>query len=72
MLNDTVMVLKTQQLDLEIESMDGSLKCAISPYTTQHATMEMPAVDWSEVHQRWSHLRDIPFHNRYAGGIGLS
>ena len=54
---------KDDPVQMKLESLDGSTKAKINPYTANQVTGNMRVIDWRPLNKTWKHLRHIPFPN---------
>ena len=48
-------------VDVELESLDGSVSKTVSAFTTKRVTGNLEAIDWRKHANKWPHLRAILF-----------
>ena len=60
-LNGQTETFETMPVDVELESLDGSVSKTVSAFTTERATGNLEAIDWRKYANKWSHLRGIQF-----------
>ena len=63
-LNGQTETFETTPVDVEIESLDGTVKKTASAFTTEKITGTLEAIDWGRCAHNWPHLRGIQFPER--------
>ena len=53
--------VETMPVDVELESLDGSVSKTVSAFTTERFTGSLEAIDWIKHANKWPHLRGIQF-----------
>ena len=53
--------VETMPVDVELESLDGSVSKTVSAFTTERVTGNLEAIDWRKHANKWPHLRGIQF-----------
>ena len=48
-------------VDVELESLDGSVSITVSAFTTETVTGNLEAIDWRKHANKWPHPRGIQF-----------
>ena len=54
-------IFETMPVDVELESLDGSVNKTVSAFTTERVTGNLEAIDWRKHANKWPHLRGIQF-----------
>ena len=60
-LNGQTETFETMPVDVELESLDGSVSKTVSAFTTERVTGNLEAIDWRKHANKWPHLRGIQF-----------
>ena len=60
-LNGQTETFETMPVDVELESLDGSMSKTVSAFTTERVTGNLEAIDWRKHANKWPHLRGIQF-----------
>ena len=60
-LNGQTKTFETTPIDVEIESLDGTVTKTVRPFTTEKVTGTLEAIDWGRYAHNWPHLRGIQF-----------
>ena len=60
-LNGHTETFETTPVDVEIESLDGTVKKTVSAFTTERVTGTLKAIDWGRCARNWPHLSGIQF-----------
>ena len=60
-LNGQTKTFETMPVDVELESLDGSVSKTVSAFTTEKVTGNLEAIDWRKHANKWPHLRGIQF-----------
>ena len=60
-LNGQTETFETMPVDVELESLDGSVSKTVNAFTTEKVTGNLEAIDWRKHANKWPHLRDIQF-----------
>jgi len=62
-LNGQTETFETTPVEVELESLDGSVKTTIGAFTTERVTGNMKVIDWEKYAAKCTHLRGIQFPN---------
>ena len=60
-LNGQTKTFETMPVDIEIKSLDGTVKKTVGAFTTEKVTGTLEAIDWKRCAHNWPHLRGIQF-----------
>ena len=60
-LNGQTETFETTPIDVEIESLDGTVTKTVRAFTTEKVTGTLEAIDWGRYAHNWPHLRGIQF-----------
>ena len=60
-LNGQTETFETMPVDVELESLDGSVSKTVSAFTTERVTGNLEAIDWRKHANKWPHLKGIQF-----------
>ena len=60
-LNGQVETFETQPVNIELESLNGSVSRKVTAYTANRVTGNMAIFDWNKCKKRWPYLREIDF-----------
>ena len=60
-LNGQTETFETMPVDVELESLNGSMSKTVSAFTTERVTGNLEAIDWRKHANKWPHLRGIQF-----------
>ena len=60
-LNGQTETFETMPVDVELESLDGSVSKTVNALTTERVTGNLEAIDWRKHANKWPHLGEIQF-----------
>ena len=60
-LNGQVETFETQRVNIELESLNGSVSRKVTAYTANREKGNMAIFDWNKCKKRWPYLREIDF-----------
>ncbi len=54
---------QSRRVDLSVINLDGIFTAPLQAHVLDDIANDTPAIQWSELKERWPHLRDVPFAN---------
>ena len=62
---------RSRRFELTVTSLDGTFSSTLQAHILKKIAGDTPTICWSEVKDKWPHLRQVPFEN-YQGSARLT